>query len=36
MELLLELREEYSRPAITVGVAGALMCGALRLKTGYL
>jgi len=28
--------DTYSRPTITIGVPGALLCGNLRLKTGYL
>lgn len=28
--------DSYSRPTVTVGATGALVCGGLRLKTGYL
>jgi len=30
------LSSEYTRPTVTVGVAGALICGSVSLKTGYL
>ncbi|MBP8303756.1 MAG: hypothetical protein KBE04_06495 [Phycisphaerae bacterium] len=32
----LALTRGFSRPVITVGVVGALICGSLNLKTGYL
>ena len=32
----LKLSESYSRATVTVGVTGALICGNLKLKTGYL
>lgn len=36
-ELLInELSKNYSRPTLTVGVAGAMLCGRMKLKTGYL
>ena len=28
--------DRYSRPTVTIGAAGALVCGRLKLKTGYL
>ena len=31
-----QLSSEYVRPTVTVGVAGALICSNLSLKTGYL
>ena len=31
-----QLSPEYARPTVTVGVAGALICGNMSLKTGYL
>ena len=34
--LITELSKDYSRPTVTVGVTGALICGRLKLKTGYL
>ncbi len=30
------LSSEYTRPTVTVGVAGALICDSMSLKTGYL
>ncbi len=30
------LSHEYTRPTVTVGVAGAFICGGMSLKTGYL
>lgn len=30
------LSSEHTRPTVTVGVAGALICGSMSLKTGYL
>ena len=30
------ISQNFSRPMITVGVAGALICDSLRLKTGYM
>jgi hypothetical protein len=30
------LSSEYTRPTVTVGVAGAHICGSMSLKTGYL
>ncbi len=30
------LSSEYVRPTVTVGVTGALICGSMSLKTGYL
>jgi hypothetical protein len=30
------ISEGFARPIVTVGVAGALICGTSRLKTGYL
>ncbi|MFC1607551.1 hypothetical protein ACFL47_06225 [Candidatus Latescibacterota bacterium] len=32
----LKLPDSYSRATVTVGVPGALLCGALDLKTGYM
>ena len=31
-----KLSSEYTRPTVTVGVAGALICSGMSLKTGYL
>lgn len=31
----LNLREDYRRATVTVGVAGGLLCGGLGLKSGY-
>jgi len=31
----LHLSQEYKRATVTIGVYGSLMCGDLRLKTGY-
>lgn len=32
----INLPDSYTRPTITLGVAGGLLCSNLRLKTGYL
>jgi hypothetical protein len=34
--LIADLSKDYSRPTIAVGVTGAMICSALKLKTGYL
>jgi hypothetical protein len=31
-----KLQQDYSRPTLTIGVAGGLICSGLRLKTGYM
>jgi len=31
-----KISESFSRPLITLGIPGAMMCDAWRLKTGYL
>ncbi len=31
-----KLPTDYTRPTVTIGVAGAVFCDYLRLKTGYM